>query len=88
MDANCGIVGVRLKGGRAQDALRGFAGARVGGGNDLDGIVGKEEGGELGSGGKGLGVAVGSEGDAVVGDGLMDCTVFVSGGLGMADEDY
>ncbi len=59
-----------------EDAFGGFARAPVGGGEEVEGVGGAEEGAEFGACGEGLGPSFWGELDAVVGGGLVDFAVF------------
>lgn len=69
-----------------EDAFGGFARAPVGGGEEVEGVGGAQEGAEFAPGGVGLRTAFWGELDAVVGDGLVDVAVFW-GGSGVGELD-
>ena len=70
-----------VRGQRAEDALGRLAGATVGGGEEVEGVFWFEEGAELAPCFVGLVPAIVGEFDAVVGDVLVDITVFYRKGL-------
>ena len=78
----------RFRGGEGvEDPFGGFPRSAVGRGEEVERVVGVEEGAEFETCGVGLGAAFGGEFDAVVGGMLVDGAVFVAFGLGVADED-
>lgn len=65
-----------VRGQSGKDTLGGLAGATVGGGENLEGVVGAKKVAEAAAGIVGLIPTLGRELDAVIGDGLVDITVF------------
>jgi hypothetical protein len=84
IDADGGGVGVVLEG-RREDALGCFARAGVRGGDDLEGVGGEQEGSKFVPCFQRLAAADGGEGDAVVGNGLVDRAVGIPDGLCVAN---
>lgn len=72
--------GLLLVGGQGgEDAFCGLACAAVGRGEEVEGVVGTEEGTEAATGLVGLGPAILGEFDSVIGDALVDFTVLCKG---------
>ncbi len=79
-----GVVG----GQGLEDAFGGLARAAVGGGKEVEGVGGAEEGAQFVPCGEGLCPSFRGEFDSVVGGCLVDFTVFVTLGLSMPYKDY
>ena len=77
----------RIGGQGLENALGGLPSSAIGRGEEMNVIIWAQEATEVGACLPGLSMALGCEFDPMVGDGLVDITVFVPLGLGMTDQN-